>query len=445
MDLEELQELIKTKEGHKLEFKEKPSKNLANEMVAFANADGGRILIGVSDTGEIKGLEKINKKDSQVYDFAYNCEPPVTIKTETVGKVLVVEVKEGNEIHKAPNGFYLRQGPNSQKLSRQEIINLMHERGEIVFDEIICKEFNYPEDFDEDAFNKFLEKADITDNLDIEKFLKNLGVAKEEKLRFTNAGVLMFAKNPKQFFIQAEIICGVYESENRADLRDRKVIEKPIILSIPEAEQFTLNNTEKKIVIEELTRKRVPEIPKEVLREAIVNAVMHTDYHGAAESIQIDIFPEKIEIRNPGGLIEGMRKEDLGEKSRRRNPNIANILDKTGYAERMGTGVNRMKKAMKESNLPEPKFDTNSHFQVTLQRERRIGPIELSEAGINDRQKKALRVTYKEGRITNSRYREITDASRATAKKDLKDMVSKDLLEMKGEKKGAYYIPKEGV
>lgn len=181
MDLEELRELIKTKEGHKLEFKEKPSKNLTKEMVAFANADGGRILIGVSDSGEIKELEKINEIDSQIYDFAHNCDPAVTIKTEIVGEVLVVEVKEGSELHKAPDGFYLRQGTNSQKLSKQEIIALMHERGEIVFDEMICKGFNYPEDFDEDSFNEFLEKADITDNLDPEKFLKNLGVAKGEK------------------------------------------------------------------------------------------------------------------------------------------------------------------------------------------------------------------------------------------------------------------------
>lgn len=253
----------------------------------------------------------------------------------------------------------------------------------------------------------------------------------------------MFAKNPKQFFVQAEIICGAYESEERVDLRDRKVIEKPIIFSIPEAEQFTLNNIGKRIVIEELTRKKVPEVPKEALREAIVNAVMHTDYHGVTESIQIDIFPEKIEIKNPGGLVEGMRQEDLGEKSRRRNPNIANILDKTGYAERMGTGVNRMKRAMKESNLPEPKFDTNSHFQVTLQRKKKEKSIELSEADLNDRQKKALKITYEEGKITNSRYREATGASRYTVVKDLKDMISKDLLEMKGKGKGTYYIPKD--
>lgn len=445
MNLEELQELIKTKEGQKLEFKEKPSKNLANEMVAFANADGGRILIGVSDSGEIKGLEKINEKDSQVYDFAHNCDPTVTIQTETIGKALVVEVEEGSELHKAPDGFYLRQGTNSQKLSKQEIIALMHERGEIVFDEKICREFNYPEDFDKDAFNEFLEKADITDNLNPKKLLINLGVAKEKEkeIQFTNAGVLMFAKNPKQFFIQAEIICGAYKSEKKVDLQDREVIEKPIILSIPKAEQFIFRNIKKKIAIEGLSRKEIPEVPEETIREAIVNALMHTDYRGVTESIHINIFPGRIEIQNPGGLVEGMRQEDLGEKSRRRNPNIANILDKTAYAERMGTGVNRMKKAMKEANLPEPEFDTNTHFKITLQREKEKEVVKLTEAELNKRQKKALKTAYEEEKITNSRYREVTGASKSTALRDLKNMVSKNLLEKKGKGKATYYVPKD--
>jgi len=313
--------------------------------------------------------------------------------------------------------------------------------GEVIFDEIICNDFNYPGDFDEQSFEKFLEKADITNNLDTEKLLLNLEVAKKKgrETQFTNAGVLMFAKNPKQFFIQAEIICGVYESKERADLRDRKVIEKPIISAIPEAEQFILNNINKKIIIEELTRKRVPEIPIEALREAIVNAVMHTDYHKVTESIQIDIFPEKIEIRNPGGLVKGMRKEDLGKKSKRRNPNIANILDKTAYAERMGTGINKMKKAMKKADLPEPEFDTNSHFQITLQRKKQKKSIELPETELNKRQEKALEYLEEHGKITNREYREINDVPRQTAKRDLSDLVKKEILKQKGKGKGTYY------
>lgn len=442
MDLEELEALIGTKEGQKLEFKKQPS-GLAKEMVAFANTNDGKILIGVDDDGNIVGLEDINSKKSEVQDFARNCEPPVQIDMETVNDVLIVEVEKSQTIHRAPDGFYSRQGPNSQKLSKEEIIAIMQERGEVTFEKMICNEFTYPDDFDKDAFEKFLERADITDNLDEEQLLVNLGVAKEQDgYRFTNAGVLMFSENPKRFFIQAEIVCGAYESEEKANLRDREVIEEPMIKSIQRAEQFILGNIGKSISIEGLERKEIPEIPREALREAIVNAVMHRNYHETEESIQIDIFPNRIEVRNPGGLVEGMRAEDLGKKSMRRNPNIANLLDKVGFAERMGTGINRIKKAMDEADLPEPDFETNSHFQVNLQRREEKKLIDLSKAKLNERQKKALEVAFEKGTIDNSKYRKIADVHRQTAKRDLKDMVSKGILEKKGKTRGTHYIPK---
>lgn len=226
-------------------------------------------------------------------------------------------------------------------------------------------------------------------------------------------------------------------------LSDREVIEAPVLPSIHESEKFVLRNIRKSILIEELERKEIPEIPREALREAIVNAVIHRDYHGGEESVQIDVFPDRVVVRNPGGLMKGMRKEDLGKKSMRRNPNLADLLDKVGFAERMGTGINRMKKAMKGADLSEPVFETNSHFQVSLRRKVGEGKyVRFSSSQLNENQKEALVVAYEDGSITNAVYRDITGAKRQTAKMELKDMVSKGFLEMKGKGRGIYYIPK---
>ncbi|HPG56299.1 MAG TPA: ATP-binding protein [Candidatus Wallbacteria bacterium] len=90
----ELEQIIQDGEGYRFEFKESAA-HLDKEMVAFANGSGGRILIGVSDDGTVKGVEIDNKLKSQIQDIANNCEPPVKIIFGEVGKVLVVEVREG--------------------------------------------------------------------------------------------------------------------------------------------------------------------------------------------------------------------------------------------------------------------------------------------------------------------------------------------------------------
>ena len=108
--------LIAQGEGYNLEFKESFSQNIAREMCAFANANGGQIFIGVSDNGTIKGVRQENDLISRVQDIARNTDPPVTISMEYVDNVLVVDVSEGTDKPHSSNGkFYMRFGPNTQQ------------------------------------------------------------------------------------------------------------------------------------------------------------------------------------------------------------------------------------------------------------------------------------------------------------------------------------------
>lgn len=451
MELGELERLIEGGENHSTEFKQGPN-DLAKEMVALANADGGSLVVGVDDHGGIRGLADLNDKKSEIQDAASSCDYPVEIAIDTVTRgvphegVIIVEIPDSDIYHKASDGFYIREGPNSRKMNREEIEDLVHHRGSVVYDEQLCEDFVYPDDFDEVLFERFLEDSDVDDlNLENrEETLIDLDAARRDdkgEIVFTIAGVLMFAERPTRFFQNAEIICARYESEERRNFDDRRSIELPILQAIREIEAFVTNHLDSRTVVEGLKRKQEPEIPREVLREAIVNALMHRDYLNSGEIVHVDVFGDRVEIRNPGGLVEGMREEDLGQKSRRRNPTVAKILDKAGYVDRMGTGINRMKHLLSKRGMPQPSFDSNSHFKVVLPRSSRETLTDFSEADLDRGQKKALRKAYEQGYIQTAGYSELNDVTKATARRRLKEMVDKGFMRVEGKTRGTKYVP----
>lgn len=117
-----LRRLISLGEGQSLEFKQSFPDDLGRELCAFANSAGGRILIGVADDGSIRPLPNLNKLVSQVQDYARNCEPPVAVEVQTIGGIIIVEVKSSRDKpHSSKGLFYLREGANAQRMSRTQI------------------------------------------------------------------------------------------------------------------------------------------------------------------------------------------------------------------------------------------------------------------------------------------------------------------------------------
>ncbi len=143
-----IQVLIQEGEGQKIEFKERHS-HLAPELVAFANSTGGRILLGVNDVGTVIKIPVTNTLKSQITDIARNCDPAIKIKIrEHPEGVLEIEAPEGpDKPYKCSEGFFVRIGPNTQKMTRNEIIELIRHGGKIRFDEMINEAFEYPDDF----------------------------------------------------------------------------------------------------------------------------------------------------------------------------------------------------------------------------------------------------------------------------------------------------------
>ena len=148
MNKDELQLILEEGEGYRIEFKESTT-SIDKELVAFANSSGGRIFLGITDDKEIKGVNITNKFKSQIQDIANNCQPPIKIILEEFENILIINVREGEDKpYKCSSGFYIRVGPNSQKLSRNEIIEFCKTEGKIRFDELINLKFDYDTHFD---------------------------------------------------------------------------------------------------------------------------------------------------------------------------------------------------------------------------------------------------------------------------------------------------------
>ena len=361
--------LIEQGESTTLEFKEKFSASFAREVVALANTVGGKVLVGVSDDGKMVGVPDSNTLRARIQDVARNCDPPVRVLVEPVAGILVVHVSESDfKPVQCSDGFFWRQGAATQKMNRDELRDFFRQEGSIRFDLSICPRFNYPEDFDRQKFDTWLNLSSISRGTTVEDILVNIEAAEraDSRLLFRNVGVLFFAKNVRRFLTQAYITCMLVKETGKADVVDRRDFESGLVADIEGALGFVDRNTRTAYEIKGLIRKNIPEYPPDALREAITNAVMHRNWYIEGANVFVEIYPDRIEISNPGGLPQILSLGDLGRRSVRRNPLIADLFHRINFIEKAGTGIERMRNEMRTQGCPEPEFDANGFFAVTL-------------------------------------------------------------------------------
>ncbi|MBL7114037.1 MAG: putative DNA binding domain-containing protein [Bacteroidales bacterium] len=382
----ELDQIIAQGEDYKIEFKRGLNTDFKKELIAFANASGGRIFVGIDDDGSVPGVNINNRLRTKAQDFASQCDPPVHINLEAFNNILIVTVPEGsNKPYRCTNGFYIRVGAISQKLRTEEIIDFIQNEGRIRFDEQWQPKANFSEDFNQPLLDSFLTKGKITPLLDFENILMNLGVVKQDNgiPIFNNAGILFFTADPVAVLPQAYVSCVAFKGTGKADILDQKDFSENIILNIENTLKFLERHLNKSARIEGIRREDILEIPIVALREAVVNAVTHRDYLETGARVMVEIFPDRVEISNPGGLPKGLNKNNFGKISLTRNPLIASLLHRIGYIEKLGTGISRMRNAVAETGLPEPQFSFDDFFSVTFVRE-----YEAVSAAVNEAVKK---------------------------------------------------------
>jgi ATP-dependent DNA helicase RecG len=253
-------------ESYTIEFKESPDKTLPEEVCAFANASGGRIFIGVHDKGRIVGTDTSNAARSRVQDTISKIEPHLAVNIAVHNNIIVITVPEGTDKpYSCPSGFFLRSGPNSQKLKRESIIDFLQTDGKVIYDSIINEKYSISDNFNNTEYLKYLKKSDISDVLPLESVLKNLGcadIASSGKLIYTNAGILFFRDNSQEVhFDFAQVVCALYKGTDKVDIIDAKVLNGGIIENIDNAIVFLKRNLKVRYEIKTVQRKDILELP----------------------------------------------------------------------------------------------------------------------------------------------------------------------------------------
>ena len=438
--MDKIKLLVAQGEGYNLEFKESFSASIAKEICAFANANGGEILVGVRDDGKIKGLNINNNLKSQIQDLARNMDPSLNIVIDYVESVLIIKVPEGADKPYSANGkFYLRYGPNSQQLSRGEIKSFFQEEGHVLFDEKPNLLFKLDKDFNNTKFNEFLEKAQISPLLGRKQILENLYLLKNARLK--NAGVLLFCFNVAKFFSQAKITCVLYQGKTKYKILDRKDFESDLHSNYYNAIVYLQSKLNTEYIIKGGPREEKLELPEDALREAVLNAIAHRNYFVAGANIQIEIFSDRVEITNPGGLVKGLSRKNLGKKSLSRNNLLFGLMQRMGLVEKVGSGIIRMRKAMKEYGLKPPGFDIDENWFTIIFKRPKIKETKLLPIlELNERQKKAIDYIKEKKILTNKDYQMINKVHRNTATNDLEGLVKEGIIKRIGRGRGAKYV-----
>ena len=430
--------LIAAGEGQKVEFKERIS-NIAREFVAFANASGGEVILGITDSGRRVGKDFSNRELAQVQDIARNCDPgiPVTVTLEEPDIIRVLISEGRNKPYQCKDGFFIRRGALSQKLNREELLELVTTESRLRFDEQINRSFNYPEDFSVQYFEQYrsLLKS-YPQDLEPQDLLKNIDAVTPQGV-FTNAAILFFAKKPQRFFKESHITCIRYSGSDRTNILDRKEINGSLLEQVENAIRFLKRHISVALVLSEksMRHQEQPEYPFLALREAVVNAVVHRDYFYDASHTYVHVYSNRIEIENPGGLYAGLTVTDLGKKSVRRNRAIASLLQRVGYIEKVGSGFSRMERLLEENGNPPLEVVATNFFLI------RFFP-RISEAAalnLSGRQKKLYNFIHEQVEVSASQAAHFLSVSSDTARADLNVLLLAKLVEKKGRGKATRY------
>lgn len=460
-------------------------------LISFANANGGRVVIGVdgapdtsSDTSSdarLTGVPHAAETIDCVLQVALTIEPALIMPLPHLcvvdGKTLVViDIPDGLPHVYAYDGRYVvRRGIHVAPLHPPDLRQLMFERGEVSFETDIPHGATLDDIDWQKAYDYIKTLRNMSDD-DAQNVLMRRGclMRRGDALLPTHAGLLLFGKNPQQFIHGAEIMAVRFAGEAMSDTFTRQEITGTLEEQIRRAETFLIDHMRKDVrLAAQMARHEAYEYPLEAARELVVNAVAHRDYSIAGDHIRLFIFSNRMEIHSPGKLPGHMTVQNLRDERFSRNPVIVQVLSDMHYIERLGYGVDRVIDLLRTHNHPAPKFEEHSGgFRVVLHRApdaalpqttpittgvRTIQPPSQEQLifngfyngiEINPRQESALVYLHAQAnsRITNSDLKAMfPDVHPETIRRDLVDLVSKDILVKLGQKRGSYYVLKSAV
>jgi len=377
LNTEQIKSIIESGEGYNAEFKVRVPgklKELSEEVCAFANAAGGVLVLGVDDRNTIQGVAIDNAKRSAIQHALSEISPPLPFELyaiEVEGRTLwIIEVNSGTQKPYVLSGaIYVRQGPNTQKLTTvEQMRDFFQQSGRIYFDEAPCKGFDLEKDIEPEWFEEFRIDAGLSKAIGMKQVVQNLKLVNPNGM-IKNGGVLFLGKQPEAFIETAVVRCVAFNGLTKTHIFDDKFFGGPLVKQYQQAMQWLKGKLNIRYEIEGAgPRKEHWEIPETALKEAIINALAHRDYYDKGARITIELYDDRIEISNPGGLSSAIHPKEFGTRSHSRNPLIFGLFVRIRLVEQVGSGIGRMKNAMQAAKLPLPEFSTDGIFTVTLKR-----------------------------------------------------------------------------
>ncbi len=382
---QDLIDIINKGESPYIEFKEENIKpnDLAGEIVSFANTEGGTIIIGVSDDGKIKGISIENMEERIMNICRNNCIPNIIPIYEEIAmdgnRIAVITIPKGanKPYYTVDNKYYIRVGTTKRIASREELMRLFQASGAVHFD-ISPVEGTTKKDLNMDLIRDYFLKYNMFDLYEeteesIDRILVNADILREgvNTKECTVGGLLIFGKKVEDRLPQNGISFAHFRGD---DITEELIDRKQIVGNLPDIVEQALvvikNNIKTPSTIVGAVREEKEIYPTVVLREALVNAVVHRNYSIIGSKIRVLMFSDRIEFHSPGKLPNTVTidKMKIGV-SYARNPFLVKYMENLRYIDQLGRGIPMIIKNMKNLGAKEPELkEIGEEFILTIYR-----------------------------------------------------------------------------
>jgi ATP-dependent DNA helicase RecG len=421
-------------ETEKVEFKRMLTDDIYKEVVAFANTEGGTLLIGIGDDGKVAPLADADDTYTKITNGIRDAiMPDVTIFVKYTiedGAVIRVEVSEGSYkpyYLKAkglkPSGVYTRQGASSAPASAEQIRQMIKNSDGDMFEDLRSLEQTLTFRSASETFAKHNMA------LGEDKYCA-LGIRDSARGLYTNLGLLLSDQ------CAHTVKAAVFSDEKNTVFRNRKEFTGSVFAQLEETFAYLQLCNQNRSVIDGLERVDYRDYPKEAIREALINALIHRDY-GFSGSTIININDTRIEVVSIGGLLQGLSPADIRNGiSQPRNRKLAEVFHRLSFVESYGTGIRRIY-ALYESCAVQPLIEvTANSFRMTLPNmnaSKRTSPFAQTVAiAITPQMRRLLDCLSEHGELTMQKTQEILDIGRTRAYTLTKQMADIGLIRIVG-------------
>ncbi len=372
-------------EHETLDFKGGPADSFKELLPAMAMTDGGLVILGVSDTDdvrEITGCSLSQRVQDRITRYANQCDVPVELKPFRVDGVelIAVEVPQiSDRIVTTPDGRLLRRvGGDSQPLVGDALASFVRDRSRRSAEEEPLNRPFDPADFDIELVNSALasNQRPPVIGTDLDSALVDLhlaerasGAAAGGDIEVTTAAAILFARDPRQFVPSAavQLVRRTGIGPIAGPTSDRHECWGPLQVTFGCCVEFIDRHTRTYEAVSGLFREPIPEYPRAVVREALLNALAHRDYGRIGTTIDVTVWDDRIEIRSPGPLAGHITVDNMRLEHFSRNRRLMRTLRSLGLVEEYGEGVDRMFREMESRLMRPPEFAaTSDSFTVTL-------------------------------------------------------------------------------